>query len=125
MKTCAHCGELKSKSDFYKSVKYVCKKCHIARSARRIKENPAAARESNWRQRGIQLTHAEYEERHRLQVGLCWICKQPEAVSGRLLAVDHDHETGEIRGLLCYRCNTHLGWYESHADSIQDYFQRS
>lgn len=44
------------------------------------------------------------------QGGRCAICgKQQRA---RALALDHDHQTGRIRGLLCMRCNRALGAYE-------------
>jgi hypothetical protein len=45
--------------------------------------------------------------------GRCWICDDPETAVRRekviALAVDHDHATGAIRGLLCRRCNTQVG----------------
>ena len=41
--------------------------------------------------------------------GRCWICLSLESVPNRSLAVDHDHETGQIRGLLCTRCNQSIG----------------
>lgn len=55
-----------------------------------------------------------YEKQLTLQNGKCALCP---ATSGRqneecLLFVDHDHETGKPRGLLCSRCNVHLGIYE-------------
>lgn len=49
------------------------------------------------------------------QDGVCAICERPEKVidprNGRIkaLAVDHDHGTGDIRGLLCQNCNKGLG----------------
>ena len=47
---------------------------------------------------------------------VCAICKQPETriVKGSLssLSVDHDHETGNIRGLLCDSCNKVLGLFQ-------------
>ncbi len=48
------------------------------------------------------------------QGGVCAICEQPETAqrSGRAkwLAVDHDHGTGAVRGLLCSNCNPMLGY---------------
>lgn len=54
------------------------------------------------------LTPPDYQALFVAQGGRCAICKRkPE--EWRRLAVDHDHETNEIRGLLCSRCNTALG----------------
>ncbi len=50
-----------------------------------------------------------YEELLRLSGDRCWICARPEGVPGRRLAVDHDHRTGAVRGLLCTSCNRRLG----------------
>lgn len=40
------------------------------------------------------------------------------------LAVDHDHKDGKFRGILCYSCNTQLGWYEKNQQSILRYLDR-
>lgn len=45
------------------------------------------------------------------QNGVCAICSEPPK-PGRRLAVDHDHTTGEVRGLLCSPCNTALGLFK-------------
>ena len=59
------------------------------------------------------VTAAEYEARLRAQAGVCAICRRPERLvrKGRPmpLCVDHDHRTGEVRGLLCHGCNFLLG----------------
>lgn len=53
---------------------------------------------------GISLE--QYEQMHEAQHGLCAICRKP---SGQLaLAVDHDHATDVVRGLLCSLCNVAL-----------------
>jgi hypothetical protein len=48
------------------------------------------------------------------QSGKCSICNNSETVKDlkgkiKYLAVDHNHETGEVRGLLCNACNTGIG----------------
>ncbi len=49
------------------------------------------------------ITPARYEELLRIQGGACAICQR--APQAQRLAVDHNHKTGEVRGLLCVRCN--------------------
>lgn len=56
-----------------------------------------------WKKFGITLE--QYEDLYRQQLGCCAVCKQHSSAFKYKLAVDHDHITGEIRGLLCYRCN--------------------
>ena len=60
------------------------------------------------------LTRDGYDAILAAQGGVCAICKGKETSrrkdgSFQLFAVDHDHETGEIRGLLCVNCNQMLG----------------
>lgn len=50
-----------------------------------------------------------YEDLLEVSEHRCWICGNEESVEGRRLAVDHDHKTGAVRGLLCTRCNRRLG----------------
>lgn len=59
------------------------------------------------------MTLAQYDEMLAIQDGKCAICRESETatVVGKVmeLAVDHDHETGEVRALLCGNCNKGLG----------------
>ncbi len=64
--------------------------------------------------RKYSLTLEEYEEMLAKQGGGCAICGRPPRPDISL-HVDHDHETGRIRGLLCFRCNNALG------DFLDDY----
>ena len=60
--------------------------------------------------RKYNLTHDQFEALVTQQKGLCAVCgKTPFP---RMLAADHDHTTGEVRGLLCRRCNLGVGWAE-------------
>lgn len=60
------------------------------------------------------ITPEQYLEMLEAQDGLCAICERPERSTDKkgwtkALAVDHDHDTGAIRGLLCANCNKGIG----------------
>lgn len=63
------------------------------------------------------MTLEDYTALYTNQFGRCAICGKPEADDGRWkrLAVDHNHSTGKIRGLLCIKCNVRLGVLENSA----------
>jgi DNA-directed RNA polymerase subunit M/transcription elongation factor TFIIS len=81
--------------------------------------------DKHWKPYGID--HHWYLEQFEKQNGLCAICGEPETAFDtkqgrrRRLAVDHNHLTREIRGLLCGRCNKILFILEL----IPDWFQRA
>jgi len=50
----------------------------------------------------------------------CKICDK-EFKNNRTTHIDHNHKTGEIRGILCHICNTKLGWYELYKNQINQY----
>lgn len=74
-----------------------------------------------------------YAQREK-QGNLCAICRTPEIHPvkkggvARSLAIDHDHRTGKVRGLLCFRCNTALHQLEKHghgwASAAIEYLKR-
>lgn len=51
--------------------------------------------------------------------GLCDICGEPPAVRHARLFIDHDHGTGELRGLLCHNCNTAIGLLRDSSDLLE------
>jgi len=53
------------------------------------------------------------------QGGKCAICGICEGDTARPFCVDHDHKTGEIRGLLCHMCNVGLGYFNDDIDALQ------
>ena len=61
------------------------------------------------------ITAAEYDALFAAQHGVCAVCRKPSGSSEQpqhwknKLAIDHCHETGKIRGLLCNGCNTGIG----------------
>lgn len=72
----------------------------------------AALVKSLWNVGKYGITRDDYRDAWYRQGGVCAVCRQPErTVRNRLLAVDHDHETGEFRGLLCSHCNRGIGLF--------------
>ena len=73
--------------------------------------------------RNFGITLDTYNEMKDAQGGVCAICKQPETLSHkgtlRSLAVDHNHKTGEVRGLLCGRCNRAIGSFKEDTEIMQ------
>ena len=55
------------------------------------------------------ITPEEYDELLAKQEGKCAICGRGQDDLPRRLAVDHNHTTGKVRGLLCDNCNTAVG----------------
>jgi hypothetical protein len=63
-----------------------------------------------------RITVAQYTAILKEQKGRCAICGRKQR---RHLAVDHNHKTGEIRGLLCFRCNFGLSWFQEDAQTLK------
>lgn len=77
------------------------------------RESIAVKKRSGRLTRLYGITPDEYLALLQSQGGKCALCYTAEAKSrGGELVVDHDHETGRVRGLLCSPCNSWLGGYE-------------
>lgn len=63
----------------------------------------------------------QYEQMVRAQEGKCLICDKVPRGTGRTskLYIDHDHVTGEIRGLLCSRCNSAIGLLDDTPEHLE------
>jgi hypothetical protein len=60
-----------------------------------------------------------YEAYLEFQEYSCAICGTHQSKISRKLSVDHDHRTGVVRGLLCYRCNSILGLSNDSIDTLK------
>ncbi len=88
-----------------------------ARWGRYRKANPDRVREARLKFY-FGLSAADYDVMLAKQDGHCAIC--PAVSDGkRRLAVDHDHKTGRVRGLLCGRCNKALGLFDETVTRIE------
>lgn len=69
------------------------------------KEDILANHRNNYLKRKFGITTIIYDNMLKEQNNSCAICKKHTSHFKKRLAVDHNHKTGKIRGLLCYRCN--------------------
>jgi hypothetical protein len=79
------------------------------RKARKARD-PARIKEIEYRSRlktQYGITVEQYEEMVSVQGGVCGICGRPP--KKRKLDIDHHHESGRVRGLLCGTCNSAIG----------------
>lgn len=74
------------------------------------------------RERNLQanygMTLVEYDRMLEGQEGVCKLCGGPPGGSHGRFHVDHNHKTGEVRGLLCYKCNIGLGSFDDSPDKL-------
>lgn len=116
-KICGICGENKPVSQFNrrrKNTEYYnswCKECTIAYQ-----------RDGQYR-RKFGISTEIYEKMLEEQGGVCDICKRPP--KNNRLSVDHDHDTGAIRGLLCPPCNRSIEWHIYLNGNINKYMEKN
>lgn len=92
----------------------------LARKAAWAKEHPGYYNKKDY---GVKFRYG-LNRHERLALfessdGLCALCYEAPATH-----IDHDHETGKVRGALCQPCNQGLGWVEkmgAMSPSIQEY----
>lgn len=87
--------------------------------------SPACARKGRqhaYLKREYGIGHHAYAKRKRIQGAACAICGREgfkmKAAHHTKLAVDHDHDTGKVRGLLCHNCNRGLGLFQDSPDVL-------
>jgi len=129
MKVCTKCKVEKPIDDFYKAAKYKdghmtqCKKCRYVAHAlyrangglekERLREqarkelNPNRSKDRRLKSK-YDITLEQYNNMLQLQSNCCYLCKV-SVDSGRRFVVDHDHETGAVRAILCNSCNVGIG----------------
>ena len=106
MKTCKECKKELPLDSFNKNkdakdgLQYKCKPCRLA-------YNRMNYTTAYHRKRAYGITEAEYGGMAFSQGWGCAICGSK---TEKDLLVDHNHDTGEIRGLLCHTCNSGIGY---------------
>jgi len=140
-KFCNSCQKTKDNSNFYKNrskpdgLSSMCKPCNLTSNQKRSKSTEGSKKHREymrqWRKDNPRpekqliyyrkytygITDNEYNQMVKAQDGLCAICKKLPA---KMLFVDHCHETGKVRGLLCNKCNVALGYLGDNIQGIKN-----
>jgi hypothetical protein len=97
--------------------------CHNCYGRQKFKHDPVARKRayaSKYRHRKARaygLTLDQYDALIVAHGGVCAICgKEPDE-----LVIDHDHNSGAVRGMLCHQCNLGLGMLEQHLKKALEY----
>ena len=114
---CCECKIEKPASDFYVSKQHckgltgVCKSCDRKRK----------------RRYRYGLLGSDLKKLENLPCGICGVLEE-DAQQQRSFHVDHDHQTGLVRGILCQHCNIGLGHFKDNPELLQNailYLQQS
>lgn len=129
MKKCSRCKVQKELTEFYAAKgskdghNSYCKVCSYEKCKEWRLDNPDHDRKRSLKQR-YGLTIEEWQVLVSKQKNLCAICLEPNTQRNnkteevRSLHVDHNHDTGEIRGLLCHGCNAALGLVKDNVNTL-------
>ncbi|MEU8891971.1 endonuclease VII domain-containing protein [Streptomyces sp. NPDC048442] len=107
-KICRRCGVVKPHSEWDRNVTApdgLSSRCKVCR---------AVEGRASHLKRSYGLTLAQRDEMVASQAGVCTICLKAPAVH-----VDHCHETGRVRGVLCFNCNAAIGQLGDDPDSLR------
>ena len=139
-KSCTKCGNLKPLGEFYNDMrskdkkKYHCKTCDDKINKKWIEDNRKIynIRRLEYRNKNREkiilsnrnsqlmkynIDNDKYDYLLKSQNGVCKICQKTD---NRRLSIDHDHKTGEVRGLLCRKCNSALGLLDDNPQVINN-----
>ena len=134
MKTCTKCNKTQPLSEFQKDAKYrgghttQCRTCSAAAQRAWRKREGVSSRQH--RRRVARMYGLDPESFDRMlanQGGGCAICGNGPAPSRKHLDVDHDHDTGEVRALLCNPCNRAVGALKDdlcYASKVMTYIRK-
>ena len=124
LKRCARCHEHKVLDAFGNNRSRKdgkCVYCLTCEAAARYDSTEQRAERRLQAQYGIGL--AQYDAMFAAQLGRCAICDQPETALAHgatcRLSVDHNHETGQVRALLCRACNVAIGAFQEDKQRLR------
>ncbi|MGW0658868.1 endonuclease VII domain-containing protein [Streptodolium elevatio] len=119
VRRCAECKQVLALEEFSRNraassgYNSYCKPGGNARTAESRQRLHGGSRHYHLKRR-YGLGAAEVDEMIKAQFGVCRICLKP-----RPEHVDHDHDSGEVRGVLCFNCNSGLGQFKDRPDLLR------
>jgi hypothetical protein len=127
MKLCKKCGEEKeaSKDNFGISDGYLCSPCLTCRNTQRIERRKASPEKYKKLERANQvrklygLSQEQLSKMEQKANFSCEICGLAFSEMSRKPNVDHCHDSGYVRGLLCNPCNFALGGFKDNIELMQ------
>ena len=135
-KRCTRCGAIKTLKSFSTEQRAkdgkrsACKRCLTNEQKKRYVENPPPYEAKKRRQKSLAvygLSLEDFDNMLKEQDYKCAICRIEEKYSAKQrFHVDHDHDTGKVRALLCNRCNKGLGMFQDSSefcDKAADYLR--
>jgi len=143
LKYCSCCCEIKGISEYHKSknqylgIASICKICANEKGRGRLEKDKEKRKQKYLRNREKQrdsklkrkygISLHEYNEMLNNQNYKCAICGIKRSDVKKDFAVDHNHSTGQIRDLLCSKCNPAIGFVRENpeiARRLADYIER-
>lgn len=140
-KICNRCKKLKPENEFHKhkqcpdGLQYTCISCRKIIDNKfkddkkeydkeyyiKYRRTEEVKKENKNRElkRIYNISIDQYNEIFNKQNGCCAICGIHQSRFSKKLCVDHNHSTGEVRGLLCPKCNITLGYIESKVGIVE------
>src|SRR5271157_5937427 len=123
-KSCPRCKQVKTAERFYKNA---CRRDHLSIYCKECTKIVRLNTYSKEKQRDAALkctfgiTRDDYNVMLAEQSGGCAICGTTTPGNSKVFnfSVDHDHETDEIRGLLCEKCNRGLGHFDDDPERLE------
>jgi len=119
MKPCTICKEVKELRFFPKEPRMTDGHKNQCTPCRNRANRNSKTRKNTHLTKTYGITLTQYNQLLTNQNSCCLICKRHRSILNQDLHTDHDHTTGEVRGLLCFNCNQGLGNFKDSVEFLK------
>ncbi len=120
---CSKCNGIKQQAEMSVSHPSICKKCSTSATRAWAAANPKQWERSlrkSWLRKKYGISPEDFDRMLDVQRGVCALCGEGASDSrGFRPHVDHCHETGKVRGILCGPCNRGIGQFKDSIELLQ------